>query len=246
MPREVAMNRGPKSAIVLAAGLGTRLRPVTDHLPKPLVEIAGQTLIDHALDRLALAGVERVVVNLHYKGEMIAARLAGRDRPGIELSREERLLETGGGVKHALPLLGESFYVVNGDILWLDGVAGALHRLAHAFDPKKMDAVLLLQRTATAIGYDGIGDYFLGPLGGPRRRGEREVAPYIFAGIQILHRRLFAVVDDEVFSLKRLYDRAEDAGRLGAIVHDGEWFHVGTPEGLAATRARLAELRIER
>jgi N-acetyl-alpha-D-muramate 1-phosphate uridylyltransferase len=240
------MSAVPKSAMVLAAGLGTRLRPVTDHLPKPLVEVAGQTLLDHALDRLAAAGVERVVVNLHYKGEMIAARLTRRSRPRIELSREETLLETGGGVKHALPLLGDSFFVVNGDIIWLDGLTPALARLAGAFNQRKMDAVLLLQRTVTAIGYEGRGDYFLDPAGTPRRRVEREVAPYIFAGIQILHRRLFDGTDDTVFSLKRLYDRAEDAGRLAAIVHDGEWFHVGTPEGLERTRARLAELRTER
>jgi MurNAc alpha-1-phosphate uridylyltransferase len=236
----------PKSAMVLAAGLGTRLRPVTDHLPKPLVEIAGTTLIDRALDRLAAAGAEQAVVNLHYKGELIAARLDGRSEPRVLLSREETLLETGGGVKHALPLLDESFFVVNGDIMWLDGMAAALTRLARAFNPKKMDAILLFQRTTGAIGYEGVGDYFLDPLGVPRRRGEREVAPYIFAGIQILHRRLFAGFDETVFSLKRLYDRAEDAGRLSAIIHDGEWFHVGTPEGLAATRARLDELRTAR
>jgi N-acetyl-alpha-D-muramate 1-phosphate uridylyltransferase len=232
--------------MVLAAGLGTRLRPVTDHLPKPLIEVGGQTLLDHAIDRLVAAGVERVVVNLHYKSELIAAQLARRNSPYIELSREETLLETGGGVKRALPLLDDSFFAVNGDIMWLDGITAALARLARTFNPKKMDAVLLLQRTVTAIGYEGRGDYFLDPAGSPRRRGEREIAPYIFAGIQILHRRLFDKVDDAVFSLKRLYDRAEDAGRLGAIVHDGEWFHVGTPEGLDSTRDRLAELRTER
>ena len=240
------MSTVPKTAMVLAAGLGTRLRPVTDHLPKPLIEVAGQTLLDHAIDRLAAAGVERVVVNLHYKSEMIAAQLARRSRPRIELSREETLLETGGGVKRALPLLGDFFFVVNGDILWLDGLTPTLRRLADAFKPKKMDAVLLLQRTVTAIGYEGRGDYFLDPAGIPRRRGEREIAPYIFAGIQILHRRMFDGVDDTVFSLKRLYDRAEDAGRLAAIVHDGEWFHVGTPDGLDRTRDRLAELRTAR
>jgi MurNAc alpha-1-phosphate uridylyltransferase len=231
--------------MVLAAGLGKRLRPVTEHLPKPLVEVAGRALLDHAIDRLAAAGVERVVVNLHYKGEMIAAHLAGRARPRIEFSREATLLETGGGVKNALPLLDDAFFAVNGDILWLDGLAPALSRLAAAFDPEKMDAILLLQRTITATGYEGRGDYFLDPLGLPTRRAEREVAPYIFAGVQVLHRRLFAGVEDTVFSLKRLYDRAEDAGRLAAIVHDGEWFHVGTPQGLEATRARLAELRQE-
>jgi N-acetyl-alpha-D-muramate 1-phosphate uridylyltransferase len=239
------MNAPPKSAMVLAAGLGTRLRPVTDKLPKPLVEISGRSLIDHAIDRLASAGVEQVIVNLHYKGDMIAARLAKRDHPSIILSREETLLETGGGVKHALAQLGDSFFVVNGDILWLDGFVPALTRLAQAFNPKKMDAVLLLKRTVGATGYDGMGDYFLDPLGVPRRRDEREVAPFIFAGVQILHRRLFEGIEDSVFSLKRLYDRAEDAGRLGTIVHDGMWFHIGTPEGLEATRARFAELRAE-
>jgi MurNAc alpha-1-phosphate uridylyltransferase len=236
----------PNTAMVLAAGLGKRLRPITDARPKPLIEIAGQPLIGHALDRLVLAGVERAVVNLHYKPEMMAATLAPRKQPQIEFSREAELLETGGGVKQALPLLGEMFYALNGDIFWLNGVTPALIRTAQAFDKKRMDALLLMQRTTGAIGYEGPGDYFLDPLGIPRRRGEREVAPYIFAGIQILHRRLFDGVEDTVFSLKKLYDRAEDAGRLGAIIHDGEWFHIGTPEGLEATRARLASHRIER
>jgi MurNAc alpha-1-phosphate uridylyltransferase len=239
------INPGPKSAMVLAAGRGTRLRPVTEALPKPLVEIAGRTLIDRIIDRLAEAGVEHVVVNLHYLGEAIAARLGERGHPRIELSREATLLDTGGGVKRALPLLDETFFAVNGDVLWLDGVANILARLAQAFDPERMDAALVMQRTVWAVGYEGRGDYFLDSLGAPRRRGEREVAPYIYAGIQLLHRRLFDGVEDEVFSLKRLYDRAEDAGRLGAIVHDGDWFHVGTPAGLAETRARLADLRIE-
>lgn len=239
------MNPEPKSAMVLAAGRGTRLRPITHKLPKPLVEIAGRTLIDRAIDRLAEAGVERIVVNLHHMGDAIATQLARRSHPHIEFSREAELLETGGGVKQALPLLDCFFFAVNSDVLWLDGLVGVLTRLAATFDPTQMDAALVMQRTVWAIGYEGSGDYFLDPLGTPRRRGEREVAPYIYAGIQILHRRLFDGIDDTVFSLKRLYDRAEDAGRLGAIVHDGDWFHVGTPEGLAETRARLAEMRIE-
>ncbi len=236
----------PKSAMVLAAGRGTRMRPISNTVPKPLVEIGGRTLIDHAIDRLALVGVERVVVNVHYKAEMVAARLAAREHPHIEISREDELLETGGGVAHALPLLGEWFFVVNGDVLWLDGTDHALSRLAAAFDPAGMDAALLLQRTVTAVGYEGDGDYFLDPLGFPRRRGEREIAPFIFTGVQLLHRRLFDGIAERRFSLNRLYDRAERAGRLHAIVHDGEWYHIGTPEGLAATRARLNSQRIER
>ena len=234
----------PKTAMVLAAGLGTRMRPISDTVPKPLVEIGGRTLIDRAIDRLALAGVEEVVVNMHYKAEMVAAQLAARHHPRILISREAELLETGGGVANALPLLGEFFFAVNADVLWLDGVEDTLARLAAAFDPAGMDAMLLLQRTVTAVGYDGSGDYFLDPLGVPRRRGEREIVPFIFAGVQLLHRRLFDGVAERRFSLNLLYDRAQRAGRLHAIVHDGEWYHIGTPEGLAATRARLALHRI--
>jgi MurNAc alpha-1-phosphate uridylyltransferase len=240
------MSEMPKTAMVLAAGLGTRLRPITDTIPKPLVELAGRSLLDHAIDRLALVGVELVVVNVHYKADQIAAALAGRNHPRIELSREEDLLETGGGVARALPLLGETFFVINSDVFWLDGRDHALARLAAAFDPDRTDAVLLFHRTSTAIGYEGRGDYFLDPLGTPRRRGEGEVAPYLFAGVQLLHRRAFDGIAETRFSLNRVYDRAEAAGRLHAILHDGEWYHVGTPDGLAMTRARLSSHRIER
>jgi MurNAc alpha-1-phosphate uridylyltransferase len=236
----------PKTAMVLGAGLGTRMRPLTDTLPKPLLEIEGRTLLDHAIDRLALVGVECVVVNTHYKSDMVAAHLAGRTGPRIEISHEEELLETGGGVRRALPRLGDVFFVVNSDVLWLDSKDYALARLAAAFDPARMDAVLLLQRTVTAVGYDGSGDYFLDALGTPRRRGEGEIAPFLFTGIQLFHRRAFDGAPAGRFSLNAIYDRAEGAGRLHAIVHDAEWFHVGTPEGLTATRARLAFHRTER
>ncbi len=232
--------------MVLAAGLGTRLRPLTEAVPKPLVELNGRTLLDHAIDRLAAAGVEQIVVNTHYLAAMIADRLAQRVEPRIEISEEAELLDTGGGVARALPSLGEAFFVVNADVFWLDGRESALLRLARAFDHGAMDAMLLLQRTVSAVGYDGSGDYMLDPAGRPRRRREREIAPYLFAGIQLLHRRLFAGVTDRVFSLVRLFDRAEQAGRLRAIVHDGEWYHIGTPAGLEATRARLASHRVER
>lgn len=232
--------------MVLAAGLGTRLRPLTETIPKPLVELNGRALLDHAIDRLALAGVERVVVNTHYKAEMVAAQLARRTHPRIDISPEAELLDTGGGVAQALPLLDDAFFVVNSDVFWLDGKDQALHRLAAAFDPGSMDAVLLLQRTVTAVGYEGSGDYFFDPSGRPQRRGERDVAPYLFAGIQLLHRRLFAEAPGRIFSLVRLFDRAEQSGRLHAIVHDGEWFHVGTLEGLTATRERLRSHRVER
>jgi N-acetyl-alpha-D-muramate 1-phosphate uridylyltransferase len=230
----------PHSAMVLAAGLGTRLRPVTETVPKSLIEINGRALLDHAIDRLAIAGVECVVVNVHYKAAMMRAHFAGREHPRIILSEEDELLDTGGGVAQGLPFLGEVFFVVNGDVVWLDNGVSALFRLGDAFDPVDTDAVLLLQRTLTAVGYTGEGDYFLDPGGIPRRRRGGEPAPYLFAGIQLLHRRLFADPPGRIFSLVRLFDRAEAAGRLRAIEHDGEWFHVGTPQGLAETRKRLA------
>lgn len=231
----------PRRAMVLAAGLGTRLRPVTDTLPKPLVEVGGRTLLDHALDRLAAAGVEHVVVNTHYLAARIADHLARRTAPpSTAISEEPRLLDTGGGVANALASLGETFFVVNGDVLWRDGGEPALLRLARSFDADKTDAVLLLQPTLTAVGYDGDGDYRLDPGGTPRRRREPAAAPLLFAGLQLLHRRLFDDWPEPVFSLVRLYDRAEAAGRLSAVVHDGEWYHIGTPAGLAAARGRLS------
>jgi len=229
---------GPRRAMVLAAGLGLRMRPITDRMPKPLVPVAGRAMLDRVLDHLDAAGVTASVVNLHYKGGMIRAHL--RNRPGIAFSEEEALLETGGGVTKALPLLGDApFYVVNSDIVWLNGPLPALHRLAAAWDDAAMDGLLLLQRTASASGYDGAGDFFLDPLGVPRRRREREVAPLLFAGVQILHPRLFAESPAGAFSLNRLYDRALATGRLRGIVHDGEWFHVGTPAALAELDQRI-------
>lgn len=232
--------------MVLAAGLGTRMRPITDRIPKPLVPVAGKPLIDHAIDRLAEAGVKRVVVNLHYKADMVARHLAARQTPTIALSREDDLLETGGGILKALPLLDDAFYVVNSDVLWLDGKIAALRRLARAWDPERLDAMLLVQRTTSALGYEGPGDFFVDAWGALRRRREREVAPHLFAGVQILHRRLFDGCTPGKFSLNPLWDRAIAAGRLAAIVHDGEWYHIGTPEGLALAEERLATHRIER
>jgi N-acetyl-alpha-D-muramate 1-phosphate uridylyltransferase len=234
------------SGMVLAAGLGMRMRPITDRIPKPLVPVAGKPLIDHAIDRLAEAGAKRVVVNLHYKAEMVARHLEARRTPSIALSREQDLLETGGGVFNALPLLDDIFYVVNSDVFWLDGMTSALRRLARAFDPARLDAVLLLQRTTSALGYEGPGDFLLDSLGNVRRRREREVAPHLFAGLQVLHRRLFAGCSPGKFSMNPLWDRAIGAGRLAAIVHDGEWYHIGTLEGLALAEERLATHRIER
>jgi len=190
-------------------------------------------MLDRVLDRLAAAGVGEAVVNSHHLGEMIEAHLDSRRKPKIFLSPEADLLETGGGVTKALPLLGKKpFFVVNGDIVWLDGARPALVRLAEAWDDGAMDVLLLLHATAYAIGYHGRGDFMMAPGGALRRRGEREVAPYLFTGLQILHPRNFKGAPAGAFSLNLLYDRAADAGRLWGLRHDGEWFHVGTPDSL--------------
>jgi len=239
----------PRVGMVLAAGRGERLRPITDTLPKPLVEIAGRPLLDHAIDRLAAAGVETVVVNTHYLAAQIAGHLAARPSPRIIISEEtEEALETGGAIVHALKLLGgEPFYVVNGDSFWLDGKVQALQRLASAWDPTRRDAVLLLQRSVTAVGYDGqYGDFALDQMGAPRWRGETEVVPYLYAGVQLLSPKPFRGMAAERFSVRRIWDGAIAAGRIGAIVHDGEWYHVSTPAGLDLVRQRLEHRRIER
>lgn len=243
---------GPATAMVLAAGLGLRLRPLTRHRPKPLVELAGRTLLDRALDHLSAAGVSRVVVNLHYLGHMIEAHLAGRAVPAIEFSHEdEELLETGGGVAKALDLLGgEPFYVVNADITWTDASTPALARLTAAWRDGNMDALLLLHPVDAATGYDGAGDYSLdagsggavaGAAGQLIRRGERPTAPLVFTGVQLLHPRLFVDVPAGPFSLKHLYDRAEEAGRLYGIIHAGDWHHIGTPAGLTEAEQILSQ-----
>ena len=233
----------PRRAMILAAGLGERMRPITDTLPKPLIELGGRTLLDSILDRVEAAGVPEAVVNLHYLGGMIEAQLARRARPRITFSSEETRLETGGGVRKALPLLGEEkFFAINGDVFWLDGRTPALRRLAAAWDDDTMDALLLLHPTAFAVGYAGVGDYALAPDGRLRRRREREVAPFVFTGIQILHPRLFEETAEAPFSLNLVYDKAGEADRLWGLRHDGEWFHIGTPEGLREVEDALHPL----
>ncbi len=235
-----AIARPPPRAMVLAAGRGERMRPLTDARPKPLIQVRGRAMIDWVLDRLVAAGVEDVVVNLHHLGEQIEHHLGTRRSPNIKLSPETRLLDTGGGVRRALPRLGERpFYVINGDVVWLDGRAPALERLAAAWDEAKMDALLLLHPTAYALGYEGPGDFFMNGLGKARRRGEREVAPFVFAGAQILHPRLFDGTPEGAFSLNLIYDKALEADRLWSLRHDGEWFHVGTPEALEEAEETL-------
>lgn len=231
----------PKTAMVLAAGLGVRMRPLTDRMPKPLVPVAGKALLDHVLDRLADAGVERAVVNVHYLAEQIINHVAGRRRPAVTISDERGLLlDTGGGVVKALPELGDApFYHLNADTIWIDGVRPNLTRLAETFDAATMDALLLLAPTAGSIGYDGRGDFVMAPDGRLRARAEREVAPFVYAGAAILAPALFAEAPAGAFSLTALFARAAADGRLSGLRLEGLWMHVDTPDAIAAAEAAI-------
>jgi MurNAc alpha-1-phosphate uridylyltransferase len=227
--------------MVLAAGFGTRMRPLTDRMPKPLVSVAGKTLLDHVLDRLVQAGVERAVVNVHHFAEQIIDHLESRNDPRIVISDERGLLlDTGGGVVKALPELGEApFFHLNADTIWIDGVKPNLARLAEAFDATSMDALLLLAPTAGSVGYSGRGDFSFAADGRLRKRAEREVAPFVYAGAAILTPALFAGSPAGAFSLTRLFERAADAGRLHGLRLEGLWMHVGTPDAIAAAEAAI-------
>jgi MurNAc alpha-1-phosphate uridylyltransferase len=219
--------------MILAAGFGVRLRPITNKLPKPLVKVLGRTLIDHTIDRLQEGGVEKFIVNTHHLSEQIHKHLKKRNDVDILFSREDRILETGGGITNALEKFhNEPFFACNGDTLWLNGSQNAANRMIHHWDENKMDGLLMLHSTVDAYGYDGLGDFNINPLGVLKRRLESEVSPYLFTGVQILHPKLFRSAPEGPFSLNLLYDRAIETGRLYGIVHDGEWFHIGTPEAL--------------
>lgn len=230
------MKGSPRSAMVMAAGLGTRMRPLTDRIPKPMVAVAGKALIDHVLDRLALAGVERAVVNVHYLADLLEKHLEARRKPEIVISDErDGVLGTGGGVVRALPKLGAApFFHMNSDTIWIEGAKPNLQSLAETFDPQTMDALLLLAPAAGSIGYDGRGDYTMAPDGRLARRGEQKIAPFVFAGAAILSPALFADPPAGAFSLTDLFGRAELAGRLFGLRLEGQWMHVGTPEAIGA------------
>ena len=232
----------PPTAMVLAAGLGKRMRPLTATRPKPLVEVAGRSLLDRALDHLAAAGVARAVVNVHYFAEQVEAHLATRAAPAVVISDERgTLLETGGGVTKALPLINcDPFYVVNSDNLWVDGSIDTLKLLAQRWDADSMDALLLLVPLARASGYDGRGDFTMNPVGQLRRRAEQRVAPYVFSGVQLLSKHLFDGEPVEPFSMWRIWNKALARGRLFGAVHGGMWFHVGTPAAVGETEVLLA------
>jgi N-acetyl-alpha-D-muramate 1-phosphate uridylyltransferase len=231
----------PRSAMVLAAGHGTRMRPLTETTAKPLLKLGGRSLLDHALDHLADQGVAVVAVNAFWQADAVADHLGRRPRPpGTVLLREETLLETGGGVRAALSVLGpDPFFVVNGDAFWINGPISALHRLVQAFGDE-VDGVLLVHRTSHVHADVGFGDFALDKWGTPRRRREREIVPYIYAGVQLIHPRLLDHAPEGAFSMNRMWDHAMAAGRLRAVVHDGIWFHLSTPPDLAEAEEILA------
>src|SRR5690625_3276255 len=229
-----------ESAMVLAAGFGTRMRELTESCPKPLLAVAGRPLIDHALDMVAEAGISRAVVNLHYRGEQVRTHLARRSRPEILFSEEQEILDTGGGVGKALPLLGcRPFAVLNSDAVF-QGQGNPIAHLAAHWKPERMDGLMLLVPGARAHAYTRAGDFFLAADGGrPERRGRAAEAPFVFTGVQILSPAAFAGAPSGAFSLNLIWDRLIAADRLAAVVWGGDWVDVGTPEGLRAADERL-------
>jgi N-acetyl-alpha-D-muramate 1-phosphate uridylyltransferase len=231
-----------KAAMVLAAGFGTRMRPLTDRLPKPLVKLAGRTLLDHVLDRIADAGIEHAVVNVHHFAGQIEAHLMTRTAPKITISDErEAILETGGGVKQALPHFGgRPFLVHNSDSVWIESKAN-LRSLMSAWAPRKMSALLLLAQRDSSIGYEARGDFHLDGLARLKRKVAGEEAPYIYAGAAILKPQLFEGIAERAFSLNAIFDRAISENGLYGAVLEGTWMHVGTPEALIEAESHLNE-----
>jgi len=233
-----------RKAMVMAAGKGLRMRPLTETVPKPLVRLAGKPLIDHVLDRLAEAGIEEAVVNVHHLADMLVAHLATRTHPRIVISDErDALLDTGGGTKKALPLLGDDpVLTFNSDSVWVEGLGANLRNLIAAFDPERMDALLMIADAARTIGYVGRGDFTMDPAGLLARRGESTTAPYMFAGVQIIKPGLFADGPDGAFSTNLIWDRLIERDRLYGQRMGGTWMHVGAPDDLAEAEAFLRDL----
>ncbi len=228
-------------AMLLAAGIGKRMRPLTATRPKPLVRVAGKPLIDYGLDKLVEAGVARAVVNVHYLPDQLVAHLGGRTGPQIAISDEtDALLETGGALVRAAPLIAaDTFFCINTDAIWLDGPRNAFAALSEAWDDDRMDALLLVVSHAQAHNYAGMGDFHLDPMGRISRRKPRRVAPFIYTGIQIVSQRLLRDAPDGAFSTSVLWDRAIADGRLFGLSHTGLWFEVGSPHMIAPTEAAL-------
>jgi len=227
------------TAMILAAGRGERMRPLTDTIPKPLIPVAGRSMLERSMDRLIAHGVRNIVVNVHYLGQQIADRLQGR----AHVVHEERLLGTGGSVKNALPLLGDGpFFVLNGDGLWREQSGTMLQRLEMKWNRVRMDALLLLHPIHKVIGREATdrGDFFIEPGGRARYRSTASLAPYAFASASVCDARLFDDSPEGPFSLLKLWNRAEERGGLFGVFNDGDWFHIGTPEALAAAERVLA------
>lgn len=233
--------RIPRTAMVFAAGLGQRMRPITATLPKPLVKVRGRALIDHCLDRLAEDGVETAIVNVHWLAGQIEAHLAGRERPRIVVSDEGgRLLDQGGAIKRVLPLLGEApFLVCNTDAFWIEGPRSNIARLAASFDPEAMDIALLVAASATSVGVDWPGDFTMARDGRLEPRKDRYVAPFVYTGVGILKPGLFAGESRDVFRLAPFFHAAAARGRLYGVRLDGLWVHVGRPEAIAEAEAAI-------
>lgn len=230
-------------AMMLAAGLGTRMRPLTFTRPKPLIEVAGRSLLDRGVDALQRAGVSQVVVNKHYLADQIDGWAAARATPHIIVQDEEALiLDTGGGVAKALPHLGpDPFFVLNSDSFWVDGPAPALHRMRDAWNDATMDCLLLLARKNRSTGFDGPGDFDMDDTGRLARRAG-ETAEHVYAGAYLVHPRLFRDAPEGAFSMNELWNRALAEGRLHGLVHDGWWLHVGTPDAIALAEDKLRQL----
>lgn len=234
------------TAMVLAAGLGTRMAPLSGALPKPLVMLDGVRLIDRVLDKLSAAGIARAVVNVHHKADQIEAHLKGRKKPKIVFSDERQtLLDTGGGVKNALHLLGSNAFIVhNSDCVWIEGIGSNLARLIEHWDDSRMDCLMLLALASASHGYQGRGDFAFASDGRiRRRRNEQEIVPFAFTGVSIAHPRLFANGPDGVFSMNRVWDQAIESGRAFGLRMEGIWMHVGTPEALAQAEQALSDAR---
>lgn len=238
-----AAHTRPTHAMVLAAGLGKRMRPITATTPKPLVEVGGRSLIDHAFQKLLVAGVETCVVNVHYLADLVEVHVQKCRSPHIVISDErDALLDTGGGVVKALPHLGEApFYVYNSDSFWIEGIRSNLDLLAARWDDEAMDGLLLLAPIVGSIGYSGAGDFFMDELGRLTRRAERKVAPFAYAGAAIFHPRFFRDAPSGPFSLNLLFDRAIEEGRLFGQRMEGQWLHVGTPRAIVEAERAIAE-----
>ncbi|MFL6752942.1 MAG: nucleotidyltransferase family protein [Sphingomicrobium sp.] len=232
----------PRTAMIMAAGLGKRMRPLTATRPKPLIEVAGQSLLDHVLDHLRGAGVTKVVVNVHYLAGAVEAHLASRDHGLDIVISDERdvLMETGGGLVKAAPLIdSDPFLAINSDNLWIDGPADTLKLLASQWDDSKMDALLLLVALARAENHRGMGDFHMDRNGRLRRRQRSHVAPFVYTGIQMVSKRLLRDAPEGPFSTNILWDRAIEEGRCFGAVHQGLWFDVGTPKSITMTEAAL-------